>query len=111
MSSIEDLAQPKINKTNKKYKLPSGRERFQAEALLPEGLLKGRWAPEAPSGALEAEPLQEKPAPPLLGPAGLPRLVRWAPIVVISFTCLSRTWGQEVMEPESGGEDLGPAGP
>ena len=79
------------------------------DALTPEGLLKGCWAPEAPSGALEAEPLQENPVPPRPGPAGLQRLVRWAPIVVMSFTFLS--WGQEVLELESSGEDLGPVGP
>ena len=49
--------------------------------------------------------MQEKPVPPRLGPAGLQRLVMWAPIVVMSFTCLSRTWGQEVLELESGGKD------
>ena len=33
-------------------KLPSGcREGLQVEALTPEGLLKGHWAPEAPSRA------------------------------------------------------------
>ena len=50
---IEQLSCAYVNKTNLRKNLPSGyREGLQAEALMLQGLLKGRWTLETPVHAL-----------------------------------------------------------
>ena len=71
--------------------LSGHREGLQVEALRPEGSSKasGLWRVLA---VFHREPFKERLPSPAWGSASLQRVVRWAPIFLMSFTCSSRMW-------------------